>query len=646
MQNRSLGLFAALCSVAAYAAPAEKGGADRALLSAYDAFRAGDAMRLAKHAPALRGHVLEPYADYWRLRMQLEDAQESEVREFLARHAGSYVAEMMRSDWLKVLGRREDWSRFHIELRSLEEADADIRCYALRARLARGDDSAFGAAASAWLEPGPLAEGCARLAEHLIEDGRLNASDIWARVRVLFEYGQIAEAKRALGYLPRDEAPDERDLVQAAKRPGRLLARKPLRLERRAAREVVLLAAIRLARDDPGAAIAAMQGEFGAALPEAEREYLWGKIAQEAARRHDPQALGWYALAGRTPLNDTQLAWKARAALRVGDWQRVREAIDAMSQAARRDPAWTYWYARALAAQGHAFSARVSFHAIAEGTGFYNLLAAEELGERVEVSELTHEPEETEVERARARPGLARGLELHRLGLREEAGREWSYTVRGLDDGQLIAAAELARRVGAYERAINTAGRTTYLHNFRLRYVAPYRNVFEQYARAHGVDEAWLLAVARQESRFATDARSGAGARGLMQIMPATAKWVARQSRLRGYRAERVNDVETNVTLATRYLKGVLDRLGHPVLALAAYNAGPSRAQRWRDAEPLEGAIYAETIPFPETRDYVKKVMSNAVFYSALLHDTAVPLKERLGRVPGREPGRSDARAR
>jgi len=330
----------------------------------------------------------------------------------------------------------------------------------------------------------------------------------------------------------------------------------------------------------------------------------------------------------------------ARAALRRGNWQVVREAIESMSEANRREPVWTYWYARALAAQGNAFGAQVRYFAISEGTGFYNVLAAEELGETPGSSEPGYEPEEIEIEQARRRPGIARALELHRLGLREEAAREWAFTARGLDDGQLIAAAELARREGAYERAINTAGRTTYLHNLRLRYIAPYRDVFEQRARAQGVDEAWLLAVARQESRFATDARSGAGARGVMQIMPATAKWIARRSGMRGYRAEHVNDVQVNITLATHFLKGVLDRFGSPVLALAAYNAGPTRAQRWRDAEPLEGAIYAETIPFPETRDYVKKVMSSAVFYSVLLHDTVAPLKERLGVVTGRETTR------
>ena len=631
-----LGLTGLLCALCAHAAPAATNG-DRAVLAGYDAFRRGNPMQLEKHAEALRDHLLEPYAEYWRLKLQLEDATQEEVSAFLARYADTYVAEMLRADWLKVLGKRRDWARFDAEFKRLEEADEEIRCYALASRVARGDgESAATLAAPIWREQGALPEGCTLLAEQLMEAGNFTVTDVWGRVRVLFEYGKIAEAKRALGYLPRDEAPNERDLLVAARQPARLLARKPLRLERRAAREVAVLAAIRLARDDASSAADVMEKRLAEALPEAERKYVWGKIAQEAARQHDPQALEWYAAADGASLDEVQLAWKARAALRRGDWQAVREAIDAMSEANRREPAWTYWYARALAAQGNAFAAQVRYFGIAEGTGFYNVLAAEELGDTPVLSEPGYEPEDAEIEQVRRLPGIARALELYRLGLREEAAREWSFALRGLDDGQLIAAAELARRAGAYERAIHTAGRTTYLHSLRLRYVTPYRDVFEQYARAQDMDAAWLLAVARQESRFATDARSGAGARGLMQIMPATAKWVARRSGMRNYRTEHAHDVEINIKLGARYLKGVLDRFGSPVLALTAYNAGPTRAQRWRDAEPLEGAVYVETIPFPETRDYVKKVMSSAVFYSVLLHDSTVPLKEHLGIVTSR----------
>jgi soluble lytic murein transglycosylase len=245
-------------------------------------------------------------------------------------------------------------------------------------------------------------------------------------------------------------------------------------------------------------------------------------------------------------------------------------------------------------------------------------------------------PTEDEVAAAGADSGLKRALELIRLGIRTEGVREWQFATRGFDDARLLAAAEVARRAQAYDRSIQAADRTVREHNFALRYPAPFREVFSTYAKTYGLDEAWVLGLVRQESRFITEARSEAGAAGLMQVMPRTARYVARKIGLRDYRGKSMTEVQTNVTLGTGYLKLVLDQLGHPVLASAAYNAGPARARRWRDASrPLEGAVYVETIPFPETRDYVKKVMANAVFYalSQAKPGEAMPLKRRLGTI-------------
>jgi len=355
-----------------------------------------------------------------------------------------------------------------------------------------------------------------------------------------------------------------------------------------------------------------------------------GLVGYEGAREHYDDALKWYARAGDSPLDDRQLAWKARAALRDGDWKTVRESIDRMGLAAVHHPTWIYWYGRALAAQGEEMGSRAYFLRIAGQADFYGLLASEALGYTLALPDVTHVPGEDEVAAAAAEPGLKRALELIRLGIRVEGVREWIFTIRSFDDARLIAAAELARRNGVYDRAIHTADRTSRLHNFTLRYPVPYQDVFRDYAKTHGVDEAWVLGLVRQESRFNTEARSSAGAAGLMQVMPGTARYVASRIGLRNYRAK-VNEVETNITLGTGYLKLVLEQLGNPVLASAAYNAGPSRARRWRDDKPLEGAIYVETIPFPETRDYVKKVMSNAVYYSAVLEKKPVTLKSRLG---------------
>jgi len=221
--------------------------------------------------------------------------------------------------------------------------------------------------------------------------------------------------------------------------------------------------------------------------------------------------------------------------------------------------------------------------------------------------------------------------------MRTEAVREWNWALRDMDDRQLLAAAQLAKGNQIWDRAINTADRTKKEHDYSLRFLAPYGDTVRPAAQNQALDDAWVYGLMRQESRFISSAKSNVGASGLMQLMPATAKWVARKIGLRDYHHGRVNDTQTNVLLGTSYMRLVMENLdNHPVLASAAYNAGPNRARKWRAERPLEGAIYAETIPFSETRDYVKKVMSNAVYYSALFNGRPDSLKARLGVVGAR----------
>jgi soluble lytic murein transglycosylase len=629
-------------------APAALAANDEALLGAYDAYRSADPIKLARFAKKLDGHPLEPWVDYWRVALRLEDTPADEVRAFLERHADTYVAELLRGDWLKVLGKRGEWTEFDRELALYPREDLEIRCYA-SLRSAQSDNGAAPASLAGedwvWLEPRELPDGCSKLVDVLLERERISVTDVWRRVRMLFDKGQITAAKTALGYLSKADAPDERMLAEAARQPKRLLDRLPRNLESRPVREVVVLALLRHARSDPAVAARLLESRLAARLPEQDLRYLWGRIAYEGAREHEPDALKWYANAGDR-FDDDQLAWKVRAALRAGRWDMVRDAIDRMSPTLRHESAWTYWYGRALAAQGEETGSRAYYLRIAGQTDFYGLLASEELGYVSTLPENAYAPSEEEVQAASHDAGLTRALELIRLGLRTEGVREWLFSVRYLDDARSLAAAEFARRAGIWDRSIQAADRTVSLHNFALRYPLPYREVFSEYAKTYGLDEAWVLGLVRQESRFITDARSSAGAAGLMQVMPRTARFVAQKIGLRYDHRKSVTEVQTNVTLGTGYLRLVLDQLGHPVLASAAYNAGPARARRWRDdSRPLEGAIYAETIPFPETRDYVKKVMANSVFYGALIEKQPTPLKARLGTISPRsaaEPAEDD----
>jgi soluble lytic murein transglycosylase len=606
---------------------------DEHVLAAKQAAERGDRLKLVKRLEAVRGHPLEPYVEYWLLGLRLREADKDEVRDFLARHAGSYLADRLRREWLKVLGERGEWELFEAEYPPLQQSDREIVCYALQNRLRRADAEALEEARPLWFAAAELPEACLPVIERLIADKRLGVEDIWERLRRLLETNKLAAAKQTAAYLPSGQAPAAKTLEAVAAKPLRHLVLLPSDFAAsRQGREMALFAVQRLARSDPSQAARQWKGiedRFSAA----DRGYIYGQLGWQAAMKHLPEALGWYALAGKTPLSDEQLAWMARAGLRALDWNAVHEAIERMPKAMQAQPDWTYWRARAHEALGRKEEARALYARIAGQPNFYGNLAAEELGRPILPPPQAVKPSAQEVEAVAALPGIRRALALFRIGMRLEGIREWNWTLRGMDDAGLLAAAELARRHEIYDRAINTAERTLALHDFSLRYPAPFREHVEPKTKALQLDRGWVYGLMRQESRFVVNARSVAGAKGLMQLMPKTARWVAKKIGLKDYHPDRTNDADVNITLGTHYLKMVLDELdSHPVLASAAYNAGPGRARQWRDgSRPLEGAIYAETIPFDETRDYVKKVMSNAVYYSALFDGAPQSLKRRLG---------------
>jgi soluble lytic murein transglycosylase len=240
---------------------------------------------------------------------------------------------------------------------------------------------------------------------------------------------------------------------------------------------------------------------------------------------------------------------------------------------------------------------------------------------------------------ARSNPGLTRSLYAIQMGLRSEGVREWNYSTNlhqagGMGDRELYAAADLACERQVWDRCINTSERTKTFADWNQRFPMPFHDTVLAKARNIGLDPAYVYGLIRQESRFIMDARSGVGASGLMQVMPATARWTARKIGMTDFTPGMINDRDTNITIGTSYLKLALDDFeGSMAMAAAGYNAGPGRPRSWRNGPTLDAAIWAENVPFAETRDYVKKVLSNTTNYAALITGQPQSLKSRLGTV-------------
>jgi soluble lytic murein transglycosylase len=628
---------------AAQASAARTQAAEQVLLQMRSAAQAGDAARLATLLPLVQGHPLEPLAAYWTLRARLSLASDDEVQAFLTRWAGTYWEDRLRTDWILWLGQQRRWATIVAAAEALRmNDDAEVRCVVALARLEQGLSSAAEIAPTvqqAWWSQRNASPGCAAAAGRLIQAGALPADLAWRRARLGIEAGRLAVATQAVGLV----APEMVALVERAYQdPQAVLDEKRTALRQRS-KELVTLALIRLASQDPPAAAQHVERwRWRVQLTPEERAWIWGAIGKRAALRLSPEAPSYFAHADDALLPDEWRVWKIRAALRAGDWPQVRRSIEHLSEAWQADPAWVYWRARALLASGRAEETALAHNLlarIASAEGFYEQLASEALGRPVTLPPAPLPPSASERAAVRSNPGLQRALLAIELGLRTEGVREWHYEVAlrqpgGLDDRLLLAAAEWACERGVWDRCINTSARTRMLVDIAQRYPLPLRELVVRRARDVGLDPAYVYGLVRQESRFVTDARSSVGAAGLMQVMPATARWTARKIGLQGFAVEHLHDPDINVQIGTAYLKLALDDFeGSMALAAAAYNAGPARARQWRQGPELDGAVWIENIPFDETRDYVKRVLANTTVYAAILSGEPQRLVSRVGRI-------------
>ena len=604
-------------------------------------------------------HPLAQWVDYWELNGRLALATQDELSAFYARWPNTYVEDRLRNDWLLELGKRRDLATLARELpRYRMQDDKEVACWALLVRHANGGDVSPAEARSTWLAQRDGDDGCQAMATDLFAARKLTVADAWRKARIATEAGRQRVARHAASLVGDDAGAAVGEVFQS---PGRYLAKKG-GTGSRSQTELTALALIRLASSDVDMAAAQMSERWAQSLPAPTTAWVWASIGKQAAMKLLPQADDHFqnadtAARGKAdaePWPDDTLAWKARAALRAnegqGRWQQVMQAINGMSPEQQRDATWVYWKARALKAlaadsqEGVALIAEshALMGSIAPQLNFYGKLAAEDLGRPFSLPAKPAPLTSEERKAVAGEQGLWRALELIQAGVRTEGVREWNYTVGwgkpgGWSDRELRAIAQLACERQVWDRCINTSEKTQTEVDIDQRYPLPFRTEVVRTAGEVGLDAAYVYGLIRQESRFITDARSGVGAAGLMQVMPATARWTARKLGI-PYNGQ-ITDRDTNLKLGTGYLKLLVDDFGgSQPMATAGYNAGPNRPRRWREGPLLDPAAWAENIPFSETRDYVKKVLSNATVYSAVLTGRAQSLKARLGAAVGPLP--------
>ncbi|KPN70728.1 lytic transglycosylase domain-containing protein [Neisseria sp. 83E34] len=587
--------------------------------------RGADAAPGGVHLPTVRAtespsKILSDYQMYQSVLDAIKLDNDVLPSQFLSRADNSAMAENVRNEWLKSLGKRGQWAQFQQQFAKLDKAGRaqEVSCYAEYNELMQGKRSELAKKIAG--ELGRQATGCTLLVEESARRGQLDTQTVWRRVRGLISNNQITDARNLTAALgsPLDG------------------------FEGQGAQEKLLVNVISPSALKNGSAASRLSGLDGM-LTREQSGFAWGVLGYaEAKKQNFSTALNYYNRADKKQLSDDQFEWYARSALRFSRWSDLANIIESMPEHLKKKPDWQYWLARSLAAQGNSGRAKSLYTQAAQsGRNFYAVMSMEELGQRVSTKNNVSEASKKDVKKLAQDGAIDRALNLFQASqtsgdwkMRRQAQAEWRFAIRGFNEDTLLAAAQLAFDKGFYEMAVNTADSTNQKLNYTLRYISPFKDITVRYANQVGIDPAWVYGLIRQESRFMLGAQSSVGAQGLMQVMPATAREIAGKI---GMDSSQLYTMDGNIRMGTWYMADAKRRLqNNEVMATAGYNAGPARARNWQAATPLEGAIYAETIPFNETRDYVKKVMTNATYYATMFNEPQTSLKQRMGTVPGR----------
>ena len=622
---------------------------DQQVLAALQAAQRNDVTALDQHAALMKssGSVLANYPEYLKYNASLSAQPVDALIAYAKQYPNSALTEKLMADYAEAQAGSGRYELVRQVAPYINNPDLSEQCAVAQAQAAGGDQlSLVDLREQIWLDTAKIPSLCQTVNSQLLRSELTTPEERQQRLWTMLRVNNTNAALEAAGVL--QIGIDQATLSQVSANPDAYLL-NPM-VNSPAEQALYLYALARVAERATEAAAAHLEQEQRNVPMQAKR-YAYRILAMSstgqraAVQGFNSNTVRWFDQSVGYPFSDAEAELYARHAIRDGAWESLLRALDSMSFTTQKKREWQYWFGRAIAQRADEQSKQIAqqfYRALATDTDYYGLLARDRLGIKTSSLPPMYQPTAADRQRLSQNPHFQRAFALRNM----EApavwyNREWNWAVRDAmqqqDDGVILAAAQQATQIGWYDRAIYAAERTSSKFNDQWRYPMPYQNLVVDYSQQVGLDPAWTYGLIRQESRFASVARSQVGASGLMQIMPDTGRWIA--NRLgETYRTSSLTDMQTNVRYGTFYLSHILQQLdSHPVLASAGYNAGPTRARRWQPvASALDADQYTESIPFLETRDYVKHLMTNALHYSLLLQRGEQTLSQRMRPIPAR----------
>lgn len=590
--------------------------------AALKALRNGQRSTFKQHLQALSDYPLSPYLRYEDVRRRLSRLPHDDVEKFLKENNETYLGDQLYRRWLTTLADKKRWHDFQAYYDQYGANTSTIECHYLWARLQTGDRESLTDVEKLWNVGKSQPDECDPLFRAWIADGHLTENILWQR------HGKaLKNRERALAYyLIKLMSPEQTKLAhlfhEVDRKPSVLTSTRRFREQSPEMHEIILHGLNRLARRDPKTAQTVWQKmDAQHYFPNESRTETLEYLIIQLARSGHLQEAELMMAQSKVVTNEDVVAGLVRDALRNQEWEKVYQYLSMFSTEEQQSERWLYWRARAmekLDVQDPNFPSPEQIYASLSLTrGFYGFLSADKIGNDYTLVDRPVNPTTDSIQTVSQLPGMRRTLELYTLGSLRDARREWIYVTDDLDAQSLLAAGKIAEEWGWYRKGIEAVADAQHWDDLKIRFPLAFQEQVQNAAKQINVEPPLLFAIARQESAFATDARSPAGAMGLMQLMPATARQTARSIGVK-YNYWSLIDPDHNIQLGSTYINQLMEQFdGNRVLAAAAYNAGPNRVKRWikSSEQQVPYDVWIETIPFKETRKYVQNILSYSVIY-------------------------------
>jgi len=593
----------------------------RLFLQAEAALKQGKMASFQSLKKQLVHYPLYPYLIHAELNRRFASLEASEFEAFVHRYADSPLSLQLRQRWLYLQAKENKWVNFQQAYKP--STDTSLQCHKLWADLQTQPQSqALDNVMPLWLTGSSQPKACEPLFKAWQLSGRMIRPLIWQRIKLAIQAGNTSLAKKLSEHLPKAERLWVDLWIMVHENPSLIAKPHHFKSKHPAISEILVHGLSEIARKNPEEAIPLWKTlNQRYAFSERHWALVVRAIGLSLATQKNLTAEKWLTRVPDRYTNQAVHEWRVRVALLKEDWQTVLKWLDELPEPLANSEAWQYWRARALDRLGHTQASQLILTKLAPFRSYYGFLANQRLLKPYAFAQQKISVPQSVVDQVSKLPAILRAQELYHLGRGNQGHQEWQLALKNLPDLEKQAAARLALTweapnwsIMALAKSLNHGGA------WELRFPMGHSHHILQAADRHQVDAAWIFAIARQESAFVTTARSPVGALGVMQLMPKTAEMLAKKLRHSNKSGLDLFEANTNIHLGSHYLKMMLENhQKNPVLATAAYNAGPGRVQKWLPDYDTAADAWIETIPYHETRDYVKNVLTATMIYQQLL---------------------------